>query len=235
LIMSKHFLIVGASSGIGAELLNLLVAGEHQVTHVSRKPENAADLPMVNGLQWDALDDEFPASDLPEQLDGFVYCPGSIRLRPFERLKLKEFQDDLEINLLGAVRAIQAALPSLRKSKTASIVLFSTVAVQTGMPYHASIAAAKGAVEGLTRSLAAELAPAIRVNAIAPTITNTPLAQRLLSTDDKQAAAAERHPLKRIADPKEMAQTAAWLLQGAPSVTGQIIAVDAGLSSVRLL
>jgi NAD(P)-dependent dehydrogenase (short-subunit alcohol dehydrogenase family) len=233
--MSKHYLIVGASSGIGAELLRALAARGHVVTHLSRHPESAPDLPGVRGLSWDARDDDFPAAELPEQLDGLVYCPGSIRLRPFDRLKTSEFQDDLELNLLGAVRAIQGALKPLRQSGSASIVLFSTVAVRTGMPYHASVAAAKGAVEGLTRSLAAELAPGIRVNAIAPTITDTPLAERLLSSDDKRAAAAERHPLKRVGEAAEMARTAIWLLEDAPSVTGQIIAVDGGLSSVRLL
>jgi len=233
--MSKHFLIVGASSGIGAELLRMLSARGAAVTHLSRHPEHAPDVPKSRGLRWDTRSDEFPAAELPDQLDGLVYCPGSIRLRPFERLKTAEFQDDLELNLLGAVRAIQGALKPLRQRGSASIVLFSTVAVQTGMPYHASVAAAKGAVEGLTRSLAAELAPGIRVNAIAPTITDTPLAERLLGSDEKRAAAAERHPLKRVGEVEEMARTAVWLLDESPSVTGQIIAVDGGLSSVRLL
>ena len=233
--MTKHFVIVGASSGIGAELLRTLSARGHGVTHLSRHPENAPDVPAVRGLRWDSRSDDFPAGELPEQIDGLIYCPGSIRLRPFERLKVAEFQEDLELNLLGAVRAIQGALKPMRRSGSASVVLFSTVAVRTGMPYHASVAAAKGAVEGLTRSLAAELAPGIRVNAIAPTITDTPLAERLLSSDDKRAAAAERHPLKRIGGVGEMARTACWLLEDTPSVTGQVIAVDGGLSSVRLL
>jgi 3-oxoacyl-[acyl-carrier protein] reductase len=232
---SKHYLIVGASSGIGAALLRELAARGHALTHLSRHPEQAAGLPDTRGLHWDARSEEFPAEALPQRLDGLVYCPGSIRLKPFERLKPAEFQDDLELNLLGAVRAIQAALPALRRGETAAIVLFSTVAAQTGMPYHASVAAAKGAVEGLTRALAAELAPAIRVNAIAPTITDTPLAERLLSSEEKRAAAAERHPLKRIGAPEEMARTAVWLLDDAPSVTGQVIAVDGGLSRLRLL
>lgn len=233
--MPKHFLIVGASSGIGAELLRALSARGHALTHVSRQPEQAPDVPMARGLRWDARRDEFPSAELPEQLDGLVYCPGSIRLRPFERLKASEFQDDLDLNLFGAVRAIQGALKPMQQSGAASIVLFSTVAVRTGMPYHASVAAAKGAVEGLMRSLAAELAPGIRVNAIAPTITDTPLAERLLSSDEKRAAAARRHPLARIAEATEMARTATWLLEDAPSVTGQVIAVDGGLSSLRLL
>lgn len=233
--MSKHYVIIGGSGGIGAAVLNLLAARGHGLTHLSRSPERAPDLPKARGFRWDALGDAFPTAELPARIDGLVYCPGSIRLRPFERLKISEFQDDLELSLLGAVRAIQGVLKPLQQSGDASIVLFSTVAVQTGMPYHASVAAAKGAVEGLTRALAAELAPAVRVNAIAPTITDTPLAARLLGSEDKRAAAAERHPLKRIGAPEEMARTAVWLLEEAPSVTGQIIAVDGGLSSLRML
>jgi len=233
--MSKHYLVIGASSGIGAEILRSLSERGSEITHLSRNPEQAPDLPTARGLHWDASADDFPVAEVPERLDGLVYCPGSIRLRPFDRLRTAEFTEDLELNLLGAVRAIQGALKPLKQSGHASIVLFSTVAVQTGMPYHASVAAAKGAVEGLTRSLAAELAPTVRVNAIAPTITDTRLAERLLSSDEKRAAAAERHPLKRIGDAQEMARTAVWLLEDAPSVTGQIIAVDAGLSRVRLL
>jgi NAD(P)-dependent dehydrogenase (short-subunit alcohol dehydrogenase family) len=233
--MTKRYLIIGASSGIGAALLRELSARGHQLTHCSRHPENAPDLPGVRGLSWDVSGEAFPADGLPDQLDGLVYCPGSIRLKPFTRLKPEELRDDFELNLVGAVRAIQAAVGALQQSGDAAIVLFSTVAVQTGMPYHASVSAAKGAVEGLTRSLAAELAPGIRVNAIAPTITDTPLAGRLLSTDDKRAAAAERHPLKRFATPDEMARAAAWLLDDARTVTGQVIPVDAGLSGLRLL
>lgn len=233
--MSKHYLIVGASSGIGAEVLRKLSARGHFVTHLSRNPENAPDLPTARGLRWDARNEGFPSTELPEQLDGLLYCPGSIRLRPIDRLRLDEFADDLELNLLGAVRTVQGALKPLKQGGQASIVLFSTVAAKIGMPYHASVAAAKGAVEGLTRSLAAELAPGIRVNAVAPTITDTPLAARLLGSEDKRAAAAGRHPSKRIGDAAEMARTAIWLLEEAPSVTGQIIPVDGGLSSLRLL
>jgi NAD(P)-dependent dehydrogenase (short-subunit alcohol dehydrogenase family) len=168
-------------------------------------------------------------------LDGLAYCPGGIRLRPFERLKEQDFNDEWEINLMGAVRTLQGALPALKRSDAASVLLFSTVAVQTGMPFHAAVAAAKGAVEGLTRALAAEFAPSIRVNAIAPTLTDTPLAERLLGSDEKRQAAAERHPLKRINVPQDVARTGVWLLRDATSVTGQVIALDAGLSSLRLL
>jgi NAD(P)-dependent dehydrogenase (short-subunit alcohol dehydrogenase family) len=164
-----------------------------------------------------------------------VYCPGSIRLRPFHRLKTQDFLSDLEINLLGAVKAIQACLPGLKKADApASIVLFSTVAVKTGMPFHASIASAKGAIEGLTRSLAAEFAPRIRVNAIAPSLTDTNLAKTLLSDDGKRTAAAERHPLKRVGTPADIAAAAKFLLDDSASwITGQIIAVDGGMGAIR--
>ncbi len=233
--MTRQHLIIGASSGIGSALLRELADAGDAVLHASRDPERALDLPGARGLRWDLHGDAFPTEQLPERLDGLVYCPGGIRLKPFERLKEQDFNEEWEVNVLGAVRALKAALPALKRSEGASVLLFSTVAVRTGMPYHAAVGAAKGAVEGLTRSLAAELAPTIRVNAIAPTLTDTPLAQRLLGTDDKRSAAEARHPLKRIADPREIARTAAWLLRDAPSVTGQVIAVDAGLSSLRIL
>jgi NAD(P)-dependent dehydrogenase (short-subunit alcohol dehydrogenase family) len=231
--MSRHFLIIGASSGIGAALLESLAASGASVTHASREPERAPDLPGTRGVRWDLLTEPFPADALPERLDGVAYCPGGIRLKPFARLREQDFNEEWELNVLGTVRALQAALPALERAETASVLLFSTVAVQTGMPFHAAVGAAKGAVEGLTRSLAAELAPRIRVNAIAPTLTDTPLAARLLGSDEKRAAAAERHPLKRICEPAEIARTGAWLLNEAVSVTGQVIPVDAGLSGVR--
>ncbi|MGA6924282.1 MAG: SDR family oxidoreductase [Desulfosarcina sp.] len=153
-----------------------------------------------------------------DRIQGMAYCPGSIRLRPFHRLKAEDFLADLEINLLGAVKAIQACLPGLKRADApGSIVLFSTVAVKTGMPFHASIASAKGAIEGLTRSLAAEFAPRIRVNAIAPSLTDTSLADALLSDDGKRAAAAERHPLKRIGTPADIAAAAKFLLDDSAS------------------
>ncbi|WP_246155798.1 SDR family NAD(P)-dependent oxidoreductase [Thiohalocapsa marina] len=231
--MSKNHLIIGASSGVGAALCRELSARNHTVVHASRQPDTAA--LGAKAVTWDARDDAFPTDELPETLDGLVYCPGSIRLKPFGRMKPEEFRDDFELNLVGAVKAIQAALPALARSESASVLLFSTVAVQTGMPYHASVAAAKGAVEGLTRSLAAEFAPRIRVNAIAPTLTDTPLAARLLGSEEKRRAAAERHPLKRVIAPEETARTALWLLEDAPSVTGQIIRLDAGIGSLHLL
>lgn len=232
--MEKQFLIVGGTSGIGAALLRLLVERGHAVTQISRHPEAALDHPRVTSLPWDARLGDFPGDRLPGHLDGLVYCPGTIRLKPFERIPEREWLEDLEVNLLGAVRAIQGSLKALRHAESASLVLFSTVAVNCGMPFHASVASAKGAVEGLARALAAELAPRIRVNVLAPTLTATPLAGRLLSSPEKRAAAAERHPLKRIAEPEDLARAALWLLEDAWMTTGQVIRVDGGLTSLRL-
>ncbi len=202
---------------------------------MSRNPERAPGRPLLDNLAWDAREDSFPTDLLPETLDGSVYCPGSIRLKPFARLSDGDFRDDIEINPMGAVRAIQGSLSRLLRAGQASVVLFSTVAAGTGMPFHASVASAKGAVEGLARALAAELAPRVRVNAVAPTVTDTPLAERLLSSEEKRKAAAERHPLKVVATAVEVARSVVWLLDDAPLITGQVIACDGGLSSLRLL
>lgn len=225
----SDFLIVGASGGIGSALERLL--GERgNVWTASRQCDVESDRHII----WDAGDATFPSARLPKKLDGLAYLPGTIRLAPFDRLTDADFSADFEINLLGAVRAIRAALPALKASGDAGVVLFSTVAVTTGMPMHASVAAAKGAVEGLTRSLAAELAPRVRVNAIAPSLTDTPLAARLLKTDRQRSAAAQRHPLERIGRAHEVAAAAAFLLSPDSTwITGQVLPVDGGIGSVR--
>jgi len=169
-----------------------------------------------------------------ESLDGLVYCPGSINLKPFHRIKPEAFVDDFNLQVVGAIKAAQAALPLLKKGTNPSIVLFSTVAVQSGFPFHSQVAASKGALEGLTRALAAEFAPTIRVNCIAPSITDTPLAERLLSSDEKREANAQRHPLKEIGNPDDIAHTATFLLSPkAKWITGQILHVDGGMSSIK--
>ena len=231
----KNFIVVGGSSGIGFELTSRLIDDGHQVTVLSRALGQLTERPGIRHVPFDATQDEFPSDGLPDKLSGLAYCPGSIRLRPFARLTAEEFLEDYRINLLGAVAVIKGCLNSLKKADhTAAIVLFSTVAVGTGMPFHASIASAKGAVEGLTRSLAAEFAPRIRVNAIAPSLTDTPLAKALLADEGKRTAAADRHPLKRTGTPRELADIAYYLLSDSASwITGQIISVDGGMSAVR--
>jgi NAD(P)-dependent dehydrogenase (short-subunit alcohol dehydrogenase family) len=228
---TKNYLVIGGNSGIGAELVTILQSAGHRVITASRN-ENPNG---VSHIQFDALKDSLSAEQLPEQLHGLVYCPGAINLKPFGRLTDDEFKQEYDLSVVGFVRVLRTVLPLLKKSEAASIVLYSTVAVQTGMPFHASVAAAKGAVEGLTRALAAELAPRIRVNCIAPSLVNTPLASRLLSTEDKKKSADERHPLKRIGEAKDIARLSHFLLSENSSwISGQIIHADGGISSLRI-
>lgn len=231
----KDFVVIGGSSGIGLEITRRLTESNQRVTMVSRSTHTVNQLKAVSHLSLDVTRDDIDPASVPERIQGLAYCPGSIRLRPFHRLKPDDFLADFQINLLGAVKSIQACLPGLKKADSpASIVMFSTVAVETGMPFHASIASAKGAIEGLTRSLAAELAPTIRVNAIAPSLTDTNLAKALLSDDGKRSAAAERHPLKRFGHARDIAAAAIFLLENSASwITGQVMAVDGGMGSVR--
>lgn len=227
---SKNYLIIGGSSGIGLALAQQLVNNNHVII-TSRSGKT---VPGASTISFDALTDTLPVQELPPTLDGLVYCPGSINLKPIHRLTDQEFLDDFHLNVLGAVRVIRSVLPLLKNSVAPSIVLFSTVAVSQGMAFHASVAASKGAVEGLTRSLAAELAPKIRVNAIAPSLTNTPLASRLLGSEEKIKASDERHPLKRIGKPEDIASLASYLLKPESGwMTGQVIGMDGGMSSIR--
>lgn len=232
--MPKTFALIGGNSGIGLSLARRLLAGGHEIYATAHKTNALHEL-GINVQPFDALNPTVSGLKWPDKLDGLVYCPGTITLKPFNRLTMQDFQNDFQVNLLGAVSAIQSALPALKASGSSSIVLFSTVAVTQGMAMHASIAAAKGAVEGLTRSLAAELAPIIRVNAIAPALTNTPLARALLNSDAKLEAAAKRHPIQRVGQPDDFAALAEHLLSDSSRfMTGQILHVDGGLSSVRL-
>jgi 3-oxoacyl-[acyl-carrier protein] reductase len=233
-LKDKTYLIVGGSSGIGLETVRALVRGGAAVTVWSRSKSDELSELEVDHQEVDVTSD-LDEPTLPENLSGVGYFPGSINLAPFERLKIDAFRSDFEINLVGAVRVFQLAVPAIAKSGGGSVVAVSTVAVQTGMAYHTSVAAAKGALEGLIRSLAAEYAPKnVRVNAIAPSLTNTPMAGRLVSTDEKRERSAERHPLKRIGSPGEMAAAVCYLLgDESPWMTGQILHIDGGMSSVR--
>ena len=233
---NKNIFVVGGSSGIGLEIVKKLTGNQNEIFVGSRTSETLADYPEVHHLRLDVTGDLPDLERLPDMLHGLIYCPGSIVLKPFQRLANADFQRDFEINLLGAVKLIQACLKRLKKSPTgASVILFSTVAVKVGMPFHASVASAKGAVEGLMKSLAAEFAPRIRVNAIAPSLTDTPLAASLLSSEDRRKASADRHPLKRIGAPQEIAGLAKYLLSDEGSwITGQVFHVDGGMSSTRV-
>jgi len=230
--MSRTILLIGGNSGTGLATARRLLYKGDSVIAAARNAGPLAEL----GIQVQPFDALKPvAFDLPPVLDGLVYYPGTIMLKPFHRLTADDFLTDFGVNCLGAVSAIQSALPALKAAPAASIVLFSTVAVAQGMPFHASIAAAKAAVEGLARSLAAELAPKIRVNVIAPSLTDTPLADALLNTDSKREASAKRHPLQRIGEPDDVAELAAFLLSDASKfMTGQVLRPDGGLSSLRL-
>ncbi|GAB4243313.1 MAG: SDR family oxidoreductase [Ekhidna sp.] len=233
--MSKHYVIVGGSSGIGFELTRQLSEQGDKVTVLSRSGGNLDTLSDVSHISYDVTSDEDPKIEA-DTIDGFAYCPGTINLKPFHGLKPEDFQEDFDINVKGAVKVIQAALKLLKKADHASIVMFSTVAVQQGMPFHASVAASKGAIEGLTRSLAAELAPKIRVNCIAPSITDTPLASRILSSEEKKKNSGERHALNRVGTAEEVARLATFLLTEESSwMTGQVIGLDGGMSAVRPL
>lgn len=229
----KNYLIIGGATGIGAALVDLLNAQGNKVyaTYNETLPNK---IEGVEYAQLDVTSDEFNLDFLPDNLNGVVYCPGRIKLLPFARIKRTDLLEDYEVQTVGAIRLIQSCLPQLKAVEQSSVVLFSTVAVQTGFNFHAMVAASKGALEGLCRSLAAEFAPKIRFNAIAPSITDTPLAERLLSTDQKKEANGQRHPMKRIGEPGDMAEMASFLLSEKSTwITGQVLAVDGGMSSIN--
>ncbi len=226
----KSFLLIGSSSAIAKNLAVKLHAEGHHLYSISRS--EIADFPGDH-FTLDITRDELPVIDAP--LDGLIYFPGTIQLKPFRSLKREDIDHDFQVNVFGAVKSIQHFLPALKKSESSSVVMFSTVAVQQGMPFHASVAMSKGAIEGLVRSLAAEFAPSIRFNCIAPSLTETPMADRLINTPEKQAASAQRHPLKSIGKPVDLANMAQFLLtDNSRWMTGQILHVDGGMSALKI-
>ena len=230
----SNYIIIGASSGIGQQLALQLINSGHQVYATYFRNKLSSENENLQYHYLNVMDEAIKLDFLPETISGLIYCPGSINLRPFERIKPADFAADYQLQVVGAVKTIQAALPRLKKSEHSSIVLFSTVAVQTGLSFHSQVSASKGALEGLTKALAAELAPTIRVNCIAPSLTDTPLAASLLNNEQKREANAQRHPLKRIGAVEDIANMASFLLSEKASwITGQILHVDGGFSSLK--
>lgn len=226
----KTIIVVGGSKGIGSALVQLLVKS-NKVINISRTEPEIHHVNLSH-ISCNVLTDDLPNID---SADGLVYCPGSINLKPITRLSIDDFKNDFEINVLGAVKVIQKYLNGLKQGENSSIVLFSTVASKLGMPFHASIATAKSGVEGLVKSLGAELAPTIRINAIAPTVTDTELASKLLRNERMIENITERHPLKKLLNPEEVAEMASFLLSDkTASISGQIFEMDCGIVSFKL-
>lgn len=229
--MQKNILLIGGSHGIGNSIAREL-HDNHTIYVASRTQEGLEEL-NVNYISFDTLTDTLDLSQLPEELHGFVYCPGSINLKPLKMMGLETFKEDMELNFFSLVKVVKQLLPIM--AENASMVFFSTVAVGQGMPFHTSVAAAKGAIEGFSKALAAEYAPKLRVNVIAPSLVDTPLATRLLNNDKKRELMSQHHPLKKVGLPEDIAHMAVFLLSDKSAwMTGQIIGVDGGLSSLKM-
>lgn len=238
--MSGTFLLYGGSGGIGSEIVRLLQGQGNDIHIVGRNSKKSEELASLHGVHFIAGDVtqagcfEEVMEQVGTDLDGLVYAVGSINLGSLRRLGRSDFINDFQLNAMGAALAVQAALSALKKGDGgASVVLFSSVAALRGFPLHASVGMAKGAVSGLTLSLAAELAPKIRVNAIAPSLTATPMSESLLAKPEAAQAIAAQHPLKRLGKPEDIARLALFLLSSeADWITGQVIGVDGGRSSL---
>ncbi|WP_425236815.1 SDR family NAD(P)-dependent oxidoreductase [Ulvibacterium sp.] len=229
--MKKNILLIGGSHGIGKSVVQQLHE-THTLFIASRSQEGLEEI-KCQYIPFDTTKDDFSVSTLPDTLHGFIYCPGSINLKPFKMMDLHTFEQDMRINFLGLVRIVKEIIPKMAQS--ASMVFFSTVAVGKGMPFHTSVAASKGAIEGFAKSLAAEYSPKLRVNVIAPSLVDTPLASKLLNNERKKENMAERHPLKRVGQAEDIANMAIFLLSDKSSwMTGQVIGVDGGMSTLNI-
>ena len=230
----KNYLVIGSSTGIG-EAITLQLSNTHKVfgTYYNNQPSFINE--YISSHYLNVLDENYNLDFLPDSLDGIVYCVGAISLKPFSRINSNEFIEDYKLQVLGAIKIIQQCLPKLKNVESASIVMFSTVAVQNGFNFHSIVSSSKGAIEGLTKALSAELAPKIRVNCIAPSLTLTPLSSGLLNTPEKIEANAQRNPLKKLGTAADVANAALFLLTDQSAwVTGQIFHIDGGMSTIKL-
>ncbi len=229
--MEKNILLIGGSHGIGLSVAKQL--RENYAVYVASRSKDGLDGTNITHIQFDATSDTLDTASLPDKLHGFAYFPGSINLKPFKMMSLETFEEDMHLNFFSMVKVVKEIMPKMADG--ASMVFFSTVAVGTGMPFHTSVAAAKGAIEGFAKSLAAEYAPKLRVNVIAPSLVNTTLADRLLNNDRKREKMADRHPLKRVGEASDIANIAVFLLsENSTWMTGQIVGVDGGMSTLNI-
>ena len=227
----KNIIVIGGSKGIGREIVNSQIEKGNKCYNLARS-ESGINNPNLIEEKIDILNDNLP--DI-ENIDTVIYCPGSINLKPILQLKEEDFINDFNINVLGAIKTVKKYLNNLKKGNDPSLLFFSTVAVCQGMPFHSSVSVAKAGIEGLTKSLAAELAPNIRVNCIAPTITRTDMAQRILRNEKIEENIANKHPLKKICEAKDISDMADFLISSsAKSITGQIMHIDGGMSTLKI-
>jgi NAD(P)-dependent dehydrogenase (short-subunit alcohol dehydrogenase family) len=235
------FIITGATGGIGSAVVRRARHAGHEIIAIARNVEHLADLAAETGAVAYPCDvlDEAALKAMVEQIvtahgapDGLVHAVGSIFLKPLHATSLDDWRTALDINATSAFLALKTIVPSMMRAKRGSVVLFSTVAVQTGLQNHETIAAAKGAIEGLIHSAAISYSRyGIRVNGIAPALTRTGLSQSLWSNEAMLAASVAMHPLGRIGEPDDIASAALFALIDAAWMTGQVIGVDGGLSA----
>jgi NAD(P)-dependent dehydrogenase (short-subunit alcohol dehydrogenase family) len=231
----SNIVVIGSSSSIGKAIIESLLEDNNTYIYLYGRKNPEVQNNNLQYFQLDITKENIDTKPLPEVVDGVVYLPGTINLKPFRTIKAEQYVEDFSINVLGAIKTIQTLYPKLRKSEHPSIVLFSTVAVQTGLSFHSQVSVSKGAIEGLTRALAAEFAPKIRVNAIAPSLTKSDLSEHLINDENKLKASENRHPLKRIGQPEDIANMANFLLSKKSSwISGQIMHVDGGMSAIKI-